>query len=382
MMPLLYVGGFFVLFADFHNNKRATLLRFLLRLALSIPIGFFLFPEITIISKAVLTIYTFAILSFLTYAVFDNFYSLGIFAFVMLLFNAFVAIFMRLSPFIVDHGTQFNILASISTFAVLTFFMLLNIDTSRQFGMDVLNIPGTTKRALIVILVVIIIIMMSLSFLPFILDAIETVLSAVRDFIVWLFSLFPATGDMANDYVPDGQEELPFMTGEEEPPSEPHIIFQILMWIVAGLSILLMVAMVIFGIVKIILFIFRLFKAKQHKVMTNTEVYTETIEKISAIRKKRSVRNLIKRARYSSLQTERERFIFIYNEYVRKAKKIKLTQDKFSDTPNEVLNEITQNTSDNKFPHPENLATAFNTAKYSNTDTGLTGADALKQRLL
>jgi len=125
-----------------------------------------------------------------------------------------------------------------------------------------------------------------------------------------------------------------------------------------------------------------LFKTGRGSVMQSSEVFTEIIEKIAPARKKRTIRDFIREPRYSSLQTDRERILFIYRAYVKRAKRHGYTYNSNSGTANEILDEITQNASPGTFPLPENLNAAFNAVRYSNEVTVPLNADELKRKLL
>jgi len=279
----------------------------------------------------------------------------------------------------------------------------MNIDTSRHFGEDILRIPGVMKRTSIIIIIVIGSLMTIIMFMPWILEAIETVLGIIFRFLYNLPDYLLADIDVPPPSAPAVQDDFPFFI-DDEPVSESRPIPMVIIWILIGASALAMIGAIIFALIKIVIFIMSLFKTRSFKSITDSEVFTETIEKISPTRVKRSVRNLIRRPRYSSLLTERERILFIYNEYVKRAKKKGLTSDYANNTATEVLDEITLNaiinenigkssgkstgtsksatTGAGNYTLPENLAEAFNKAKDSNIDTELSGADALKQRLL
>jgi len=381
LMPAMYASAAVILIIDFQKLNQAVLLRFIARLILTGLIIFGLFPDMPIPEKIVVSLYVFTVLSFLTYAVTDNFQYLSIFSFVMFIFNVLAVLFLQRTPFIADYGFQFHILVAVSTFSVLSYFVLLNIDVSRQFGMDMLNIPGTTKRAVIIVIAVVIAFMLVFTFMPWILQAVEAFLLLIRNAIIGLLSLIPSSDDPIPANGSGGEDPFLFIEGDEG-ASETSIFARIFMWIIVGLSILAMFAAIIFALVKMILFIFRLFKKRHQRVAINSEVYIETIEKITPTRKKRALRNYFRRPRYSSLRTERERIAYIYSEYVKRAKNKGLTRDYANDTATEVLDEVESNLKDETFPLPENLATLFNTAIYSNIDAYECGADELKKRLL
>jgi len=383
LMPALYITACVMIIIDFHNNKHATLLRFGLRVLLTAIIVFGVFPDMTILSKIVSAIYMLIVLSVFSYAITDKFNNISMLCFAMFIFNFAVAFFMRLSPFMAEHGHMFNILVAISTFAILTFFIIQNIDASRLFGTDVVKIPSTTKRTVIVVLAVLSVLVVLFSLMPWILEALEALFSVIGNLFLRLFSLITARSGPAPEYIPyDPDQATLFDDLEPASDSEPRIVSPIIMQMAFGLFALIMLVLIVFALVKLVLFVIRLFKVGPQRNKESDDVFTETIEVLSPEKKERRLRNLLNRPRYSSLKTEHERIIFIYNEYIRRAKRTGLTRNDMSDTPNEVLDGITQSIAESNFPHPENLAVAFNTVKYSTPDTEITGADELKRHLL
>jgi len=381
MMPALYISAGIMLIIDFHDNKRASLLRFILRACLTALIVFGLFPGISIWAKLAAAAYMIVVLSIFSYIISDKFHNIGALCFVVLMFNLFTVLFFYISIIITEHGQLFDILIAISTFSILSYFMILNIDASRRFGVDVIKIPGTTKRVMLVILAIFCILVILLSIMPWIVEALETLLSIVRSLLSQLIGIFTFTPEPQPGNLQENPGLPPFI-GAPDPIQEPGLFYHVLMWLSVAILIIVMLFAIIFALVKITLLIVRLFITDHQRKKTNNEVFTETIEKVAPKRKEQKLRSYFKRPRYSSLLTDRERILYIYNEYVRRAKRTGLTHNSLNDTPNEVLDEITKNISESSFPLPENLSAIFSIARYSDSNTDNLGADELKRRLL
>ena len=374
-----------MLTVDFRETKNASFYRFLLRTAIALLIGFMLFSESSLLTRILITIYTLALTSVLSYSITHAFQNLSALCFIMVLYNLISGVLTRHIAETPYFGPYHLVITIFSTIAILAFFIFLNIDNSRQFGEDILRIPSAMNMTSGVVIILLSMLMAVITFMPWIIDFLETVLMSIVRFLYNLPGYLMVEIESIGEEIPLEQEEFPFLE-ETDPSGEPRPVPMIIVWILVGLSGLALFGAIVFAFIKLILFIFKLFKTKQQQTIFDNEVFTETIEKIVPTRKIRTVRNFFKRPRYSSLQTERERIIFIYNEYVRKAKRNNLTFDSTSDTPNEVLNEIAGNISEKPFPLPENLASAFNTVKYGNNidpvAANLPTADSLKQRLL
>jgi len=372
-----------MLFIDFYGIKYAALLRFGLRLCLTALTVFVLLPDMSIWAKLAATVYMIVFLSFFSYVISDKFSNIGAICFVMFAFNLFTALFLQRSPFMAEHGQLFSILTAVSSFSILSFFMIQNIDSSRRFGVDVIKLPSTTKRVMLVIIAIFCIIVILLSVLPWITEAFDALLSFARNILSQLsgiisFDFDPLPGQRP---VPPPQPPLIVEPDEDAPISEPGLLYQIIMRVSLVILIAFMLFALIFALVKFTIFIIKLFKTDRQRPQINSEVFTETIEKVLPNRKEQKVRSYFKRPRYSSLLTDRERIFYIYKEYVRRAKRSGLTHDSLNDTPNEVLDEITKNVSGSNFPLPESLSTVFNLAKYGDPVTEITEVHELKQRL-
>jgi hypothetical protein len=183
-----------------------------------------------------------------------------------------------------------------------------------------------------------------------------------------------------DDYDPGDFELFPFPGGEDI-GQEPYEVNPVVMWLVLGFFLLVLSGLIIFAFVKLIMFAFKLLKAKHQRAIVNSNVFTETIEKIESSRKKRSKKSRAKRLTYSSLMTESERIKYIYYEYVRRAKRNGLTSDTISDTPNVILDEVVRNIQDSSekkdkdFPLPGNLGGAFCKVRYGDCNDN---ADEIK----
>jgi len=295
------------------------------------------------------------------------------------MFSFFTGLFSHTSSMHLEYGQLLGIMIIISTISTLSAFLILNVDAARWFGVDGLNIPGTMKRSSFVLLAMVILLIFILSFSSLILEAVEAVLYGVFRLIVFLLNLL-AVEQQPEDVMQ--RDESSLFPDSYESASEPSIIGVILMWLVVGVLILAIITSIVIAMLKLIRFIMRLLKAEREKEATGNEVFTEIIEKISLVRKKRAFRGFTRQPRYSSLLTERERILYIYREYVKRAKRNGFTDDSFSDTANEILEEISQNANRESFPLPDDLSAVFNAVRYSNDSAIVVEADKLRRRLI
>ena len=376
----LYLSVCFILFINFHGQKNASFYCFILRLVLAVSIGFGVFIDIPLIVKIIISVYSLLLLSVLTYAISDRFHYIGAFCFVMLMLNFVIGVIIRLAVTHIFNEQFLNILIIISTVAVLSFFLILNIDNARWFGPDKLSIPVSVKRSSFVILAVVGAVITLISFSSFIIDALGSLIRGIFLLIDSLLGLFASNGQLYEEqpYPADGMR--PF--DGDFSAFEPASVNPVLTMIVAGIFFAVLIALFTFALIKFIKYIVRLFKSGRSTGTTESGVFSEVIEKIVPNRKKRSLREYIGQPRYSSLQTERERILFIYRKYVKRAKQSGFTQNDISDTPYEVLEEISGNASGERFPLPENLGAVFNAARYGNDSSFPVTADDLKRRLL
>jgi len=384
LMPALYLSAGVMLFLDFHEKKRASLLRFGLRVCLTALAVFGVFPDMSIWAKLAAVVYMMIFLSIISYVISDKFSNVGALCFFMFMFNLSIALFFQKSPFMAEHGQIFSILLAISTFSILSYYMILNIDTSRRFGVDVIKIPRTTKCVMLVILAIFCLVVILLSVMPWIVETLETLLLIVRNLFSQFFGLFTLNADLSPDQIQETPAAPPLFSGvdEYEPLREPGLLYHIIMRLSMVVLVILMLTAFVLMLVKLTVLIIRLFNKDQQRKKANNEVFTETIEKVAPKRKDREKRRYFKRPRYSSLLTDRERVLYIYSEYIRRAKRIGLTHDNLNNTPNEVLDEITKNISKSSFPLPEYLSVIYNIARYSYPNTEITGVDELRRRLL
>jgi len=111
--------------------------------------------------------------------------------------------------------------------------------------------------------------------------------------------------------------------------------------------------------------------------------YTTVVEKLGTARIKRSRPGggAGLQPRYSMLRTEAERVRFIYREYVKRARRGGMTDDRPGGTPNDILCDIAANAPDG-FPLPGSLGDTYNAARYGAEGAVTSGADGLKKRLL
>jgi hypothetical protein len=380
-----------IFFTDFRKSNRATLLRFLLRLSLAFITGFVVFPGEAFLTNAALSVYTLILLSFISYGLFDDYQKLGILSILAFVFNLIAALMLRVNAEFGGFGPLHSIFTAVSTIAVFAFFMLQNVDTSRRFGEDSMKIPASMNRAIITILSVVGLLMLIFTMMPWIQNVIEALIAGLAGLFArslrFLLSLSRRTDyqSVPDDYSPGDFGLFPLI-GDEDIVYEASEVNPVVMWLILGVFLLFLSTLIIFALIKLIPFIFKLLKTKHQRSITYNDVFTETIEKIESTRKKQSKKSRTKRLRYLDLQTERERIKYIYNEYVRRAKRHGLTRDAFNDTPNEILDEVTRSIQesrekrDQSFPQPGNLATAFNTVRYSDCNDSSIGITAQELR--
>jgi hypothetical protein len=298
--------------------------------------------------------------------------------------NFFVGIVMHNSDLFIDLERTLNVLIIISFISSISFFLVLNVNGARWFSEHCLSIPGSMKRSSLVLLAALCGVIAIISLSPWILRGIETLLIGAVRLINSFFEMLANMMTPQSVPVPvEGGMELPFIEDETTSGSGINELFiRIFTWV----FITLCIGAVAFFVVKLFImitgFLMRIFKARREKETLEYEVFTEVIEKIAPSRKKRASRFNIRRPRYSSLLTERERILFIYREYVRRAQRGGFTRNNAGSTPKEILNEVTQSINKETFPPPEGLDFAYNAARYSNDETEITGAEELKQRLL
>jgi hypothetical protein len=282
---------------------------------------------------------------------------------------------LRINAEFAGFGPLHGIFITISTVAVFAFFMLQNVDTSRIFGNDIMKIPASMNRAMIILLTIMCIFILIFAFMPWIQNAIEALIAIIVGVILRFFR-FLLSLSRRTEYQPivednnPGEPDLFPLFGDEDIVYESVEVNPVLMWVFVGLLLLVLSVLILFALVKLIVFLFKLLKPTHQRIVLNNEVFTETIEKIESTRKKPGKKNRAKRLSYSSLQTESERIKYIYHEYVRRAKLNGLTRDAISDTPIETLDEITRTIKDSRdkkdktFPPPGNLASAFCKVRY------------------
>jgi len=255
------------------------------------------------------------------------------------------------------------------------------MDNARWFGHDKLAIPAGMKRLTIIIITIIMVIIILISFSSILLDAVTSFFSAVYRTIMYLTELLiPERIIEVQPAPPEDMGDLSFLTDDTQ-EREPRPIHPAVIWTIIGLFILAIVFGIVVTIIKFVKFILSLFKTRSVFSNGSNDVFTEVVEKIDISGKKTKSGRFFAKSSYSSLKTNRERIIYIYNKYVKRAKRSGFTKNSISDTPNEVLTEITDN-ANNKFPKPNNLNELINTAKYSNTDLSTIDTDKLKQSLL
>jgi hypothetical protein len=363
-----------IFFVDFRNSSKAAIRRFLLRLSLAFITGFVVFLGETILINIAVAVYTLVLMSVLSYGLSDDYQKLSILPATSFVFNFVTGVLLRVNAEFSGIGPLHSIFLIISTVAVFTYFMLLHIDTARIFGNDNMKIPASMSRAILLILIVVSLFILIFTLLPWIQNIIVALITGIAGLLARLIrfiftSLQRDYQPFPDDYIPGNFDSFPLFS-DEDIIYEQSEISPVVMWVFFGLLLLILSVLIIFALTKLILFLVKLLKSKHQRVVMDGEVFTETIERIKSSRKKRIKRNRTKRPRYASLQTESERIKFIYNEYVRRAKRNGLTQNANNDTPNEILGEVvrsiqdSQEKRDKSFPLPGNLGDAFNAVRY------------------
>jgi len=363
---------------DIWQKNQTAIIRLLFRFILVLIICFGLFYYISVWARAFLSVFMLVLLSLLSYALNDRYQNIGNFSIVMFIVTFFLGFVDHRSVLLVSYGSLLSVFIIVSTISMLALFIVLNVDTARWFGMDGLSIPGTMKRSSLIIIVIVSVAITAMSFSSIIIETLSAVITGFFRLIYYLLSLLPL--GLLAEGVPQHPSDIPFVSGSQ--PSEPSIIMMIISWIAIIAFLILFAGLIVFSIVKLVKYLIKLCMSEQNKATIRSEVFTEIIEKIEPLRKKRAPRSYIRQPRYSTLLTDRERIIFIYREYIKRAKRNGLTGDSLSDTPSEIIEEIAANISENNFPPPEGLDKAFNTANYSNNDLININTEELKKRLL
>jgi len=366
----------------------SPLFRFALRLILVIGVGFILFSYESLLIQIVIIVSMMIMVSLISNAMSSESGVLDAFCFVMLVVNLFLGLFSNNGSIFVGHEYVFAISMIISLFSILAYFLISSVDSIRWFNKSRLQIPATMRRSSILLLVGIGFIFAILASISWIARVFDMIISSIIELIRSLHNFI--TNALQNlipeqSYQPPMPDALPMFPEIYESAEESgviHIIANILFWI-------LVIALVVSITVSLVLLFIRVLKLIQRYIKTwkpadmlENDVFTEVVEKSVFIRKATKLRRYERKPRYSSLMTERERILFIYHEYVRRAKRNKLTIDNFSDTPSEVLEEIAGNVKEKAFPEPKGLSTAYNIARYSNDFSDVADSAELKRRLL
>ena len=369
-------------FADFSMRKYATLYGFTFRLILALIIGFGVFFPEPVWVRIVVAVFALILLSILATVTADKPWFISAFCFISLLFGFFMGVIIYRGVLFTESGQLPVILIIISIFSSVSYFLLNNVNTVRWFSNHRLSIPGSMKRSSFALLSVLCILISVVSLSPWILRAIEAFLSGVVRLIRGLIDLLMSFLQTPAQTQLEGNTGFPPLYEQSAEAGMNELFYRILTW----LTIAIVIGATAFLAIKLLILlaklVMRLFRVNQDQKTREYEVFTEVIEKIEPGNKKRAPRRYTRRPRYSSLQTERERILFIYNEYVRRAKRYGLTQNKDSDTPNEILCEISQNLNNDRLPMPDDLGLIYNTVRYNDDVISNTIADDLKRKLL
>jgi len=379
----LFLSVCILLFVDFNTKKYALLSGFMSRLSLALIIGFGVFFYTPVWVRIVVTVFVMIVLSILSTVMSETQLSLTAFCTASLLFGFFMGFFIYRGVWITDSVRLPGILIIISMFSVLSYFLLNNVNTVRWFSTHRLSIPGSIKRSSFALLSVLCLLISLISLSPWILRAIEAFFSAVVKLIRSLIDLLmsflqppPVTDQL------EGGSGFPPVFEQSTEAGMNELFARIMAWLTIAILIGAAVFLIIKLIILIVKLLMRLFKVNNNQRTPEYEVFTEVIEKITPGNKKRATLRYARKPRYSSLLTDRERILFIYNEYAKRAKRYGFTQNKNSDTPNEVLYEVSKNLSNEKLPMPGDLGLVYNAVRYNDDDVYATGADDLKRKLL
>jgi len=388
IMLSLFLSVCIMLFINFRKSNNASLYKFILRLILGLITGFVMFFHSPLLIKIVVTVYSLTILSILSYAITDIFHKISVLCIVLFGFNLVVGLLDYNTNMFVYYSRLFNIMTVVSTIAILSFFIILNVDAARWFGSDGLNIPDAMKRTSLIVLAVVCAFIAILSISPWLVEVGGTILNTISgmisNFFSFLFNLI-SNEPQQEMYIPPpeelGQNGLLFLD-LDEPLEESRGVNLFSVQLVIGIILAALLSLLGYILFMFIRYVLRIFGKWQYRASPENDVFTEVVEKITSERENRKSKGFIKHPGYSSLKTERERIIYIYREYVRRAKRNGLTSDSISDTPNEVLEEVSQNISENSFPLPQELGLVFNTVQYGNEGILSVNTESLKQRLL
>jgi len=384
LMPALYFAVIINLVADIYIQKNKILYGFILRLSLALITGFAVLFNAPVLSSIFVSIYVLALLSIMAFIISDRFFNGGVFCFVMFSFNLILMFILRRYAAPVESEQLLNIFVIISAIASLSYYLLLNIDTVRWFGTESLKIPGSMKRSYVLILIIVCLVITIVSFASWIFETARALLAGIFNLLYRVFSLINVSWNR------EVREYEYFVMPDDSPLIEDIIVSSsdegtfnpVLFWVITGALLTVVVSMAVFLLVMLVRLIIRVLRNRRGAVSFVSDVYSETIEKISPLQKKRKKRGSGGFVRYSSLSSDRERILYIYNRYVKRAQQGGFTQNNISDTPNIILEEVSQNAGEKKFPLPGNLGSLFNTAKYSDEEIVDENVGELKRRLL
>ena len=384
LMLLLYISVLIIFTADIVIQKKKVLTCFIIRVIIGLMIGFVIFSGESIITSIILSLFVTILLSILSFAISEKFFYIGVFCFVMFAFNLITVFLNNIHSFEMIDNQVFGILVIISTVAALAVYLTFNMDNARWFGTESLKIPGSMKRSSFLLLIVVCLLITVVAFSQWIMDTIRLIFGTVLNLIGSLFSLLKIDWHIDGTYMDPlpPMTDIPSFIEDIVELEDPVAVNPVLLWIFAGFIIAAVLFMITFILVLFIRFLLRVFKDKQKGTTTGNEVYSEIIEKISPKNKIRKKRVKVGGVRYSSLLTDRERVMYIYHKYVKRAENNGYTYNSFSETPSEILDEITQKAEESKFPLPGSLSVLFNSAKYGNNLNFTADTNALKKRLL
>jgi hypothetical protein len=335
--------------------------------------------------RIVVTVFVFILLSVLASVMVDRQEFIAAFCGISLVISFFLGFLIYRGLSFTENEQLLNIIIAVSIFSSVSFFLITNVTTVRWFSIYCLSVPRSMKRASVILLSVVCVLIAVVTLSSWIFSAVEALINGI-------INVIRAIAEFINNMLDTMAVEQPAGVGAPELPpildtpveeGRESIFLIILNWIVGILTICGFLFLLYTLIKKIARFFIWLFRGRQsNNVTLESEVFTEVIEKIAPDLKKRAARRFNRQPRYSSLLTERERILYIYNEYVKRAKRRGFTRDGLSDTPNEVLDEVAQSIGDGEeaFPLPDGLGAVYNAVRYGDVD--VTGANELKQKLL
>ena len=359
---------------DFPRRLSRLIFRFILAAA----VGFAMFFFAPMPFRIAAALYAYAAATVFWYADTERLHYVIATCSGMLLFDFIIGFLLSRAEVFPGAENLFAYSIPISVFAALGAYILRNVDQSRYFGDHRLPVPRTIRRMAMFLTILCGMLITIVSFASTIPKMIAALLRGIASIIQTLFNLFAPRG------MPDGSLPAETMNAISnfEALSETHGP-DIPEWLLTAIAGILFTAFALFMMYKLFRLLVRIIRYLAQRRPVNTAEsavrYEEAIEKLEKIATP-PARRTIRREKYRTLHTERERIRFIYREYVRKAERKGFTANLPGNTPNDVLQEIGHNAS-GIFPLPGELGNAYHNARYGDSPS-LPDAETLRKNLL